>query len=229
MAWLAARGFAEVCATEELGVETTAETSGGVGGFCIFAHLKERQGKMHDQQVFSARRIHLAARVALGKLTRAVGGCRAPCFPSNCGRPAQHICGKAVRSLVVESHMTEQPLKDAIAHRWYARPVFFVSNVQRAIGFYVGMLGFEKRWHEADGKGTVCQVDRGGCEIILCEDAARSDRGRLFISLTRAGLDQLIAETVERSVPTQNSWWGYDVIRIGDPDGNELLFPLANE
>jgi len=21
-------------------------------------------------------------------------------------------------------------------------------------------------------------------------------------------------------------WWGYDVIRIADPDGNELFFPL---
>jgi len=31
---------------------------------------------------------------------------------------------------------------------------------------------------------------------------------------------------LERSVPTQKAWWGYDVIRIADPDGNELLFPL---
>ena len=43
------------------------------------------------------------------------------------------------------------------------------------------MLGFEKGWHEADGTGTVCQVNHGECEIILCQDATRRDRARLFI------------------------------------------------
>jgi len=32
------------------------------------------------------------------------------------------------------------------------------------------MLGFHKKWLEAEGAGTVCQVDRGECEIILTED-----------------------------------------------------------
>lgn len=123
--------------------------------------------------------------------------------------------------------MTERAVREEISYRWYMRPVFFVSDVQRALGFYVGKLGFEKRWHEADGKGTVCQVERGECEIILCQDAARKDRGRLFVSLTREGLDQLLHETLERSIPTQRVWWGYESIRIDDPDGNELLFPVS--
>jgi catechol 2,3-dioxygenase-like lactoylglutathione lyase family enzyme len=106
--------------------------------------------------------------------------------------------------------------------------VLFVSDVQRALDFYVRKLGFEKGWHEADGKGKVCQVNRAHCEIILCEDAGRHDRGRLFVELTRDGLDQLLRETLERSVPTQRSWWGHGVIRIVDPDGNELFFPLPN-
>lgn len=122
--------------------------------------------------------------------------------------------------------MNEQPDTQAISHEWYMRPVLFVSDVQRALGFYVGKLGFEKKWHEAYGKGTVCQVNRGGCEIILCEDATRDDRGRLFLELSREEVDQLREETVERSVPTQMSWWGYDVLRIEDPDGNELLVCL---
>lgn len=122
--------------------------------------------------------------------------------------------------------MLEQRTSEAHSHEWYMRPVFFVSDVQRALAFYVGELGFEKKWHEADGKGTVCQVDRGGCEIILCEDATRRDRGRLFLELSRQGVDQLLQETTERSVPTQKSWWGYDVLRIADPDGNEILVCL---
>ena len=122
--------------------------------------------------------------------------------------------------------MMEQRVNEAISHEWYVRPVLFVSDVQRALAFYVGKLGFEKKWHEADGKGTVCQVDRGGCEIILCEDATRHDRGRLFVELSREGVDQLLQETIERTVQTQRSWWGYDVLRIADPDGNELLVCL---
>jgi catechol 2,3-dioxygenase-like lactoylglutathione lyase family enzyme len=122
----------------------------------------------------------------------------------------------------------EQPIKDAIDHVWYMRPVFFVSDIQRAIGFYVGKLGFTKKWHEADGKGTVCQVDRGGCEIILCEDITRQDRGRVFLELSRDAVNQLLKEVGERSIPTQKSWWGYDVLRIEDPDGNDLLVCLEN-
>ena len=112
-----------------------------------------------------------------------------------------------------------------MSEQWYMRPVLFVSDVQRALAFYVGQLGFEKKWHEADGKGTVCQVDRGGCEIILCEDRRR-DRSRLFVELNRDGIDELRREIADRSLPATTTWWGYDVIRIADPDGNELLFPL---
>ena len=118
-------------------------------------------------------------------------------------------------------------MNNEIVHRWYARPVLFVADVNRAIRFYVDRLGFEKRWHEGDGAGTVCQVDRGGCEIILCEDAARRDKARLFIELTADGLAELRRELVERSVPIKNTWWGYDAIQVDDPDGNELLFPMS--
>ena len=99
--------------------------------------------------------------------------------------------------------------------------------MNRALRFYTDMLGFEKCWHEGDGTGKVCQVDRGGCEIILCEDAARGDKARLFVELTVEGLDELRRELVERSVPGDTSRWGYDVIKVHDPDGNELLFQLS--
>jgi len=124
--------------------------------------------------------------------------------------------------------MTEQAVRDQVVHRWYARPVLFVADVNRALRFYVDMLGFEKRWHEGDGAGGVCQVDRSDCEIILCEDATRRDKARLFIELTPDGITELRRELVERSVPSKESWWGYDVMQIDDPDGNELLFPLSD-
>ena len=123
--------------------------------------------------------------------------------------------------------MTEQPVRNQIVHRWYTRPVLFVTDVNRALRFYVDMLGFEKHWHAGGGAGKVCQVNRGECEIILCEDPDRKDRGRLFVSLTQDGIAQLRCEIVERSIPSKKSWWGYDVIQIDDPDGNELLFPVS--
>lgn len=119
--------------------------------------------------------------------------------------------------------MTEQTVQGQTG--WYARPVFFVADVHRALRFYIDMLGFRKQWHEGDGTGTVCQVNRGDCEIILCEDATRRDKARLFVELNPEELAALRRELAERSVPNRPTWWGYDAIQIDDPDGNELLFP----
>ena len=123
--------------------------------------------------------------------------------------------------------MTDQSMSSQNVHRWYTRPVLFVADVNRALRFYIDGLGFEKDWHEDGGAGKVCQVNRGGCEIILCEDATRRDKTRLFVELTAEALTDLRRELVERSVPSRESWWGYDVLQIDDPDGNELLFPLS--
>jgi catechol 2,3-dioxygenase-like lactoylglutathione lyase family enzyme len=124
--------------------------------------------------------------------------------------------------------MTEPRREAQTAHRWYARPVLFVGDINQAIRFYVDQLGFEKAWHSVDGAGTVCQVNRSDCEIILCQSADRKDKSRLFIELTCDGIAELRREIAERSIPNKTSWWGYDVIQIDDPDGNELLFPLED-
>ncbi len=121
--------------------------------------------------------------------------------------------------------MTKIAVTEQITHRWYARPVLFVADVNRALRFYVDMLGFEKSWHEGDGAGGVCQINRAGCEIILCEHDTRRDKARLFVELTADGLAALRHQIVEHSIQSEKSWWGSDVIKIVDPDGNELLFP----
>ena len=121
--------------------------------------------------------------------------------------------------------MTGPTPRDQTTHRWYVRPVLFVADVNRAARFYTDMLGFEKAWHEGDGKGTVCQVNRRECEIILCQDTTRRDKGRLFVELTAEGLTDFRRELTERSVPSKDTWWGYDTLQVDDPDGNELFFP----
>ena len=112
-------------------------------------------------------------------------------------------------------------------HLWYTRPVLFVADLQRALLFYVERLGFAKQWHEGDGTGTVAQVHRAGCEIILCESESRKDTGRLYIELTRDGLTELRGELSRGAVPNRIAWWGADVVQVDDPDGNELLFPMT--
>ena len=107
---------------------------------------------------------------------------------------------------------------------WYARPVFDVADLNRAIAFYLDQLGFWKKWHQ----GPVCQVNRGDCEIILCEDKTRRDKTRLFIELNQPELAEFRQEVAERKVPNKQTWWGYDSIQIDDPDGNELLFPIED-
>ena len=47
--------------------------------------------------------------------------------------------------------MTEQAVRNQIVHRWYTRPVLFVADVNRALRFYIDMLGFEKRWRPRRG------------------------------------------------------------------------------
>jgi catechol 2,3-dioxygenase-like lactoylglutathione lyase family enzyme len=106
--------------------------------------------------------------------------------------------------------------------------VLFVADIQRALRFYIDSLGFKTDWHEGDGKGTVCQVSRSDCEIILCQDATRRDKGRLFIELTAEGLRDFRRELADRSVPHTTTWWGYDTTQVDDPDGNELFFPVPD-
>jgi catechol 2,3-dioxygenase-like lactoylglutathione lyase family enzyme len=112
--------------------------------------------------------------------------------------------------------------------RWYSRPVLFVSDLERATRFYIDQLSFVKNWPSGDVAGPVCQVSRSDCEIILCQDPSRRDKGRLFIELTAEGLADFRRELAERSVPNTTTWWGYDTTRVEDPDGNELFFPVPD-
>ncbi len=144
------------------------------------------------------------------------------------GEPLNHLSSSVATPSrdvsVAEPRMTEQRTEGETG--WYTRPVLFVADLDRAIRFYVDTLGFRKKWHEGDGAGTVCQVNRGGCEIILCEDAKRRDKARLFVELNGDELARCRREIIERGVPFRETWWGYPSIQIDDPDGNELLLPI---
>lgn len=115
--------------------------------------------------------------------------------------------------------------------RWYTRPVLFVSDIDRACSYYVQKLGFTESWrHMDDGRTLVAQVERAGCELILtCQWPGKAGSGLVFVSLNPEELGSARTEFEGRSVEVQNGWWGYELMIVADPDGNQLYFPCPQE
>ena len=123
---------------------------------------------------------------------------------------------------------------------WFARPVLHVTDVAASLRFYVDQLGFTTAWqHAEDGKPVVAQVDRQGCALILSSQwPEKVGKGLVFISLnvapdTRAAqvaaLDALRAELEARGAPVKDGSWGYRLLVVDDPDGNQLFFNYPAE
>jgi len=113
---------------------------------------------------------------------------------------------------------------------WYTRPILPVADVTAALDYYVGALGFAEDWrHEDGGRLLVTQVGRDGCELILsCQWPDKAGTAMLFVSLDQDVLDALRADLESRGVAAKNGWWGYRLMVLNDPDGNELLFPYSS-
>jgi catechol 2,3-dioxygenase-like lactoylglutathione lyase family enzyme len=109
--------------------------------------------------------------------------------------------------------------------------VLFVSDMERAIAFYVRQLGFEERWRYEDaGKTYVAQVERQSCELILSsQEAEKTGRGRMFLALDVDTLEAVRAELKGKGVGVENGWWGYRLAIVRDPDGNELYFAYPQD
>ena len=114
---------------------------------------------------------------------------------------------------------------------WFARPVLFVTDIGPAVEFYVDQLGFTQSWrHEHEGKALVAQVDREGCALILSSQwPDKVGKGLIFISLAVDALHTLRAELEARNVAVKDGYWGYRLMVVCDPDGNELYFPYPSD
>jgi catechol 2,3-dioxygenase-like lactoylglutathione lyase family enzyme len=114
-----------------------------------------------------------------------------------------------------------------MSDKWYTRPVLFVADIDRSVDFYGKQLGFAQAWrYEDDGKAYVAQVERLGCELILSSQwPGKVGNGLTFISLDVGVLNALRAELEGRGVDVKDGQWGYRLMVIADPDGNELYFP----
>ena len=118
---------------------------------------------------------------------------------------------------------------------WFARPVLCVAEVEASLRFYLERLGFTSPWqYKEDGKTHVAQVDRQGCALILADTwPHKIGKGLIFISLNvepasreaaTAALDALRAELEAQGVAVRDGSWGYRLLVVDDPDGNQLFF-----
>lgn len=107
---------------------------------------------------------------------------------------------------------------------WYVRPVFFVTDCESALRFYEA-LGFQEAWRsEEDGVLVAVQVAQRGVALILSRDAKRAGGGRLFFSLDRGEVQQVVSTLTTSGVTVHDEFWGMPVKSIRDPDDNDLLF-----
>ena len=123
---------------------------------------------------------------------------------------------------------------------WFARPVLHVKNVESSLRFYIERLGFSSPWrYDEDGEVHVAQVERQGCALILADNwPEKIGKGLIFISLNVepstpkaaiAALDALRAELEAKGASVKDGNWGYRLLVVDDPDGNQLFFNYPNE
>jgi catechol 2,3-dioxygenase-like lactoylglutathione lyase family enzyme len=123
---------------------------------------------------------------------------------------------------------------------WFARPVLHVMDVGASLRFYIDRLGFTSPWrYDEDGRPHVAQVDRQGCALILADTwPEKIGKGLMFISLNvepasreaaTAALDALRAELEAKGVLVKDGSWGYRLLVVDDPDGNQLFFNYPSE
>lgn len=129
-------------------------------------------------------------------------------------------------------------MDNALAVDWYARPVLYVADIDRTLEFYVNRLGFKQSWKfEQEGKAFVAQAERQGCALIFSSQwPHKVSNGLMFVSLNvdappetlnaeaSQAVDRLRAEFESNGVDVKDGWWGYRLLVVRDPDGNELYF-----
>ena len=120
---------------------------------------------------------------------------------------------------------------------WFARAILHVADVEASLRFYVERLGFTSPWrYDEGGKASVAQVERQGCAFILTDNwPEKIGKGLIFISLNAepeaqvAALDALRAEFEARGAAVKEGSWGYRLLVVDDPDGNQLFFNYPSE
>lgn len=101
-----------------------------------------------------------------------------------------------------------------------AQPILRVGNMQRALEFYVGKLGFENAvW----GNEGFTSVNRDAAGIYLTTDAQGRGGAWVWVGVEDAAAlhADLAAKGVKITMPPTNFSWALE-FQVEDPDGNVL-------
>src|SRR5688572_1415975 len=111
-------------------------------------------------------------------------------------------------------------------------PIYQVEDLDQAISFYTGVLGFEVAWKAGDppDRASLC---RDAVEITLetrePSEPKRISRAYLYVSDIDAYVAEAQAKGARVTVPLGDRWYGMRDCRVLDPDGNELHIGEALE
>jgi catechol 2,3-dioxygenase-like lactoylglutathione lyase family enzyme len=109
-------------------------------------------------------------------------------------------------------------------------PVLKVSDLEKSVGFYAGVLGFTVVWRAAnDGGGENCMLQAGAAELLLSTGSHLGDRpqftGTLYFNMTGVqGFFKRVKDQVEVVWPLEAMDYGQKEFGIRDCDGYTLAF-----
>jgi catechol 2,3-dioxygenase-like lactoylglutathione lyase family enzyme len=109
-------------------------------------------------------------------------------------------------------------------------PILKVSDLQKSVEFYTGVLGFTIVWRAAnDGGGENCMMQAGPTELLLSTGSQLGDKpqftGTLYFQMS--GVQELferIKNQVEIVWPLETMDYGQKEFGIRDGDGYTLAF-----
>jgi uncharacterized glyoxalase superfamily protein PhnB len=109
-------------------------------------------------------------------------------------------------------------------------PILRIFDVEKALEFYEGFLGFELRWEHRYGDNfpLYMEVARGECVLHLSEhhgDAIPGSALRIRVADIAAFHTELMAKEYRFAKPgLQEQSWGTREVSVIDPFGNRLHF-----
>ena len=109
-------------------------------------------------------------------------------------------------------------------------PVLKVSDMQKSVGFYTGVLGFSVAWRAAnDGGGENCMLEAGATALLLSTASYLGDRpqftGTLYFHMS--GVQEFFERVKGRAEvvwPLEAMDYGQREFGIRDGDGYTLAF-----
>jgi catechol 2,3-dioxygenase-like lactoylglutathione lyase family enzyme len=114
-------------------------------------------------------------------------------------------------------------------------PVLKVSDMQKTVEFYTGVLGFKVAWRAAnDGGGENCMLQAGAVKLLLSTGSHLGDTpqftGTLYFHMVGVrGFFERVRNQAEVVWPLETMDYGQTEFGIKDCDGYTLAFAEALE